>query len=110
MTTFFIPPVHVRYGYDADGAILCVKRLNEVVPLIIDWSDRIGSVTISSVAYVDNGVTRTSTSNTTTTTTTYVNGIGETEITLTLSTGEIIQRVARFYEEEGGENTGDYCE
>jgi hypothetical protein len=105
--TVYIKPERVRYFTDRDGVMSCAKRIDEVVPLIIDWTDVLGSATISSVAYVDSGVTRSSTSNTTTTTTTYVTGSGETEITVTLSTGEVRQRLVRFPAKEQGSES-DY--
>lgn len=108
MTSIYLPPERVRFWRDGDSVLSITKRENEVVPLIIDWSDRIGSATISSVAYDDSGVTRSSTANTTTTSTTYVTGIGETEITVTLSTGEKIQKLVRFYEQEGDSGVSDY--
>ena len=108
MTSVYLPPQRVEYFRDGDDVLSRAKRTDEIVPLIIDWSDRIGSATITAVAYEDSGVTRSSTSNTTTTTTTHVTGIGETEITVTLSTGDKQQMLARFYAEEGTEETSDY--
>jgi hypothetical protein len=98
--TVYLKPKRNRYFHDKDGVLSTAKREDEIVPLIINWSDLIGSATISDVSYDDSGVTRSSTSNTTTTTTTYVTDIGETEITVTLSTGEKVQMLVRFYEEE----------
>jgi hypothetical protein len=103
--TYYIKPRRIKYFTDRDGKMSQVKRYDEIVPLIINWSDELGSDTISSVAYSDSGVTRSSTSNTTTTTTTYVTGTGETEITLTLASGAKKQRVVRYYDQESHDTT-----
>jgi hypothetical protein len=53
---------------------------------------------VSSVAYVDDGVTRTCTTLDGNTTGNLVSGIGETEVTITSSLGRKVQRIFRFVE------------
>lgn len=106
--TVYMPLERSRYFRDEDGALATTKREDEQLQLVIDWSDQLASgETISSVAYVDSGVTRSSTSNSTTTTTTTVTGIGETEVSVTTSAGRVLQQVARYYSPEGW-RAGDY--
>lgn len=87
---------------DHDGAVATTKRYDEIREAEIDWSDRIGGDIISSVTYVDSGVTRTLTSNTTKRTTTSCAGLGEFEVTATLSSGRKEQEVVRFYDAASG--------
>lgn len=106
--TVILPLERTRYFRDKDDVLSTTKREDEIVDLPLDWSERLLSgETISSVAYDDSGVTRSNTSNTTTTTTDYVTGHGETEITVTLSTGRKLQELVRFYPQEGS-IAGDY--
>ena len=100
--TVFMPLERSRYFRDTDGALATTKRQDEIVQLVINWTDYLASgETVSSVAYVDSGVTRSSSSATTTTSTTSVTGVGETEVTATLSTGRVLQQVVRFYGTDG---------
>lgn len=99
--TVILPLERSRYFRDHDGLLSISKRSDEIVSLPIDWTDQLSGETISSVAYVDSGVTRSSTSNTTTTSTTLVTGVGETEITTVTSGGRKLQMVVRFYDAEG---------
>jgi hypothetical protein len=97
-----LPLERTRWFRDADDVLSTVKRSDEVVQLVINWVDALAtSETVSSVAYVDSGVTRSSTSADTTTSTTSVTGNGETEVTATLSTGRVLQKVVRFYSPSG---------
>jgi hypothetical protein len=108
MTAVYLLPERVRYWRDRDNVLSISKREDEVVPLVINWSDRLEGSTISSVAYVDNGVTRSNTSNTTTTSTTHVTGIGDTEVTATFASGDKRQMVVRFVAEGGSGKASDY--
>lgn len=106
--TAYLAPVRNAYFRDIDGIMATSKRIEEVVSLVLDWSDLLASgETISSVAYEDLGVTRSSTSNTTTTTTTKVTGTGSTIVKATLSTGRVLHREVRFYGVDG-RVPGDY--
>jgi hypothetical protein len=106
--TAFLPLERNRWFRDRDGILSTTKREDEIVGMTIDWSRQLASgETISSVAYEDSGVTRTGTSATTTTTVDNVTGIGETEVTVTLSTGRKLQELVRFYDREGA-RAGDY--
>lgn len=101
-STVVLPLERSRYFTNEDGDLSTSKRSDEIVQLVLDWSDQLASgETISSVAYEDSGITRSSTSNTTTTTTTNVTGTGYTEVTVTLSTGRKLQLVVRYYDSEG---------
>lgn len=103
-----LPLERTRYFRDRDGVLATSKRYDEIVQLVLDWTDQLASgETVSSVAYEDSGVTRSSTSNTTTTSTTSVTGTGETEITVTTSAARKLQAVVRFYGAEGV-RAGDY--
>jgi len=109
-STVVLPLERSRYFVDRDGVLSTSKREDEIMQLILDWTDQLGSDTISSVAYVDSGVTTSSKSTTTTKSTCNVTGVGETEITATLASGRSLQRVVRFYDAEGhkqADYTGD---
>jgi len=106
--TAYLQPERVRYWRDQDDVMSIAKREDEVTPLVINWSDRLEGSTISSVSYVDDGVTRSNTSNTTTTSTTHVTGIGETEVTATFASGEKRQMLVRFVAESGSGQASDY--
>jgi hypothetical protein len=101
MSIITLPLERNRYFIDHDGAMATTKREDEKLYLPINWTDPLEGATISSVAYVDSGVTRSSTTNGTADTYTYVTGLGETEITVTASDGKILQKVVRFYGEQG---------
>ena len=90
-----------RYFQDQDGVLATSKREDESLELVLDWTDRLSSDTISSVAYADSGVTTSSKSNTTTTSTVTITGIGYTTITATLASGRILEWIVRFYDKEG---------
>jgi predicted RNA-binding protein (virulence factor B family) len=97
-----MPLERTRYFADDEGVLSTTKREDEILQLVIDWTDQLSSgETVSSVAYVDSGVTTSSASATTTTSTVTVTGIGETEITATLSNSRKLQRVVRFYAADG---------
>ena len=99
-TTHYMPLSRNRWFADSDGAMATTGREDEHVPCIIDWSGLLLSgETVSSVAYVDSGVTRSSTSLATPVTTDYITGIGETEITVTTSASRKLQKVVRIYGE-----------
>ena len=107
--THYQPLQRERFFQDNDGEIATTKRLDEKITITIDWSDQLASSeTISSAAYVDSGITRSGTSNTTTTTVTTVTGVGEFEITVTTSAGNILQRVYRFYASDKN-SSSDYA-
>jgi hypothetical protein len=107
-STVILPLERTRYFRDADGNLSYSKREDEIVQVVLDWSDQLASgETISSVAYEDHGVTRSGTSNTTTTSTTSVEKTGWFEVTATLSTSRKLQRVVVFYGEMGA-RASDY--
>jgi hypothetical protein len=107
-STVLVPLERSRYFSDQDGSLATVKREDEVLGLVIDWSDELGADTISSVAYADSGVVTSGKSSTTTTTTCSVSGTGEFEVTVTLASGRKLQRVVRFHAPEGVLLPGDY--
>jgi hypothetical protein len=104
----YSPRERQRWFTDEDGARATSKRLDETIEVTIDWSDIIDGDIVASVAYSDSGVTRSLTSNTTSRTTTSVTGLGEFEVTVTLSSGRIAQQVRRFYDSAGGSGARDY--
>ncbi len=101
-STVFSPLERSRYFRDEDGALATTKRQDEVLKLTLDWTDDLASAeTVSSAAYVDSGVTTSSKSVATPQTLVTVSGVGEFEITVTLSTGRKLQRVVRYYPTDG---------
>ncbi len=108
-STVYLPLERSRYFRDADDVLSTSKREDEIIQLVLNWSDQLASSeTISSVAYSSSGVTTSGTSNTTTTTTASITGTGETEITVMTSTSRKLQMVVRFYDAEGS-RAGDYA-
>ena len=104
----FEPLVRNRWFVDQDGAFATPKRLDEIIAWSHDWTDALASgETISSAAYVDSGTTRTNVTAVSPITAADVAGVGEFEVTVTLSTGRKLQRVFRFYD-YGGSATSDY--
>lgn len=100
--TYYGPRNRFRYFRDDEGVLSATKREDEIIQLVLDWSrDLATGETIASVAYDSSGVTLSGTSSTATTSTCTVTGVGETEITATLSTGRKLQRVVRWYAENG---------
>lgn len=99
--TFVAPLERQRYWQDQDGALATSKRKDDAVQIVWDFTDKLGSATISSVAYADSGLTTSGKSNTTTAVTFTYTGIGETELTLTLSSSLKIIAVLRAYDVEG---------
>jgi len=63
---------------------------------------------ISSVAYVDNGVTRSSSRVEGTITAALVSGLGEFTATVTTCVGRVIERTFRFVAPSGSEREHDY--
>lgn len=96
-----------RHFQDGDGNMAFSKRDDEITQVVLNWDSQIGGDAISSVAYEDHGVTRSSTTNTGSTTTTSVTGSGYFEITVTLTSGRKLQRIVRFISTDGGEKS-DY--
>lgn len=100
-----LPRERNRWFQDAEGCWATSKREDEIIQMVIDWSEELAEIgsseTIASVAYDDSGVTRTGTANTTTTTTDKITGTGQTEVTVTTSGGYKLQRLVRFYSQEG---------
>lgn len=108
MTTYYEPLERNRWWDDGD-AYATTKREDEIVRWAHDWSDALQtSETVSSCAYDDDGVTRTNTSLASNVSSADVTGIGEFEVTATLSTGRKLQRVVRFYAQDGTRKT-DYA-
>lgn len=107
--SFTVPTERRPYFIDTDGNLTYTKREDEVVTRAINWGPQLYSgESISSVAYEDHGVTRSSTSNTGNVTTTSVTGTGYFEVTVTLSSGRKLQRVVRFVSTEGAGPSSDY--
>ena len=100
-STVFRPLERSRYFTDRDGILSTSKREDDVIQLVLDWTDELGSDTISSVAYADSGVTTSAKSNTTTTTTCNVTKTGYTKITATLTNSRKLQKIVRFYQADG---------
>lgn len=111
-TTLYLPmnlhsgPVTNRDGRwfrDYDGAIATTKRNDELVKVTLDWTDLLASgETVSSAAYTDSGVTRSSTSVSTPQTITSVTGLGEFKIVMTSSASRTPEVVIRFYDSAAG--------
>ena len=100
-STLYRPLERTRFFRDQDGVLSTSKREDDVVQVTIDYTDQLGGVTISSVAYADSGLTTSGKSATTTAITFSFTGIGETEITLTLSSGLKIVDKVRGYDVDG---------
>lgn len=102
-----LPLERTRWFSDRDGALATSKRSDEILLLSLDWTDQLDSgETVSSVAYVDDGVTTSGATLASPVSTVLVTGIGEVEVTATLSTGRKLQRVTRFHGTDGA--SGDY--
>jgi hypothetical protein len=100
--TVILPLERSRYFVDRDGYLSTSKREDEKTTLVLDWTDQLASgESVSSVAYVDSGVTSSGAALTSPNSTIVVTGVGEVEVTATLSTGRILQRVVRFYDSAG---------
>lgn len=97
-----LPLERTRYFTDRDGELATSKRNDEIIQLSLDFTDQLAtSETVSSVATVASGVTLSSASLATPVWTANVAGVGEVEVTATLSTGRKLQRVVRFYGTDG---------
>lgn len=108
-STVILPLERNHYFADADGIISTEKYQDEILQLVLDWSNELATgETISSAAYVDSGITTSGKSTTSTTTTCTVTGVGSTEITVTLSTGRKLQRWVRYYDKQAPSMSSDY--
>lgn len=104
-----LPLERSRYFRDRDGETATTKTEDESLLLGVDWTDMLAtSETVSSVAYVDSGVTTSGASLVSPVSTVVVTGLGETEITATLSTGRKLQQTFRFYPRSSDRVRSDY--
>jgi len=99
--TFAAPLERQRYWQDQDGALSTSKRKDDAIQLVWNFTDKLGGATISSVAYADSGLTTSAKSNTTTAVTFTYTGIGETKLTITLSSSLKLIATLRAYDTEG---------
>lgn len=96
-----------RYFRYADG-IATTKAEDDDIVLRLDWTDYLAaSETVSSAAYEDSGVTRSSTSVSTPVTITTVTGLGSTTVTITTSNSRTAEIVVYFLP-KGGVRAQDY--
>lgn len=107
-STVFQPLERTRYFEDNDGVLATSKHEDDEIQLVLDWTNYLGSDTISSVTYTDHGVTTSGKSNTTTATTATITKTGWTEIEVTMASGRTVTRQVRFYPIDGSE-TSDYA-
>lgn len=85
---------------DARGNISYSKRKDEIIKVTIDWTnelDTANSETVSSAAYTDSGVTRSSVSVSSPNTICSVTGIGYFDVTVTTSTSRKLKKRICFY-------------
>lgn len=108
--THIFPLERNRWFRDRDGVPATVKTEDEVVAIVLDWTDLLASgETISTSTWVDNGVTTSSRAIASLTTTCNVTGAdGETENTIVTSSSRTLQRVVRFYAPQGVSSGPDY--
>jgi hypothetical protein len=86
-----------KFFRDSDYIQAEYKREDEKLSRTFDFADQLGGDTISSVAYsAKSGLSLDSNSNTTTTVTVQVSKSGRLEITLTLASGDIWERIYRW--------------
>lgn len=108
LQSLILPLERQRWFQDQDGVMSTSKRDAEIIAVGLDFTDELASAeTVASVALVNMGLTSASGILATPVYTLTVSGTGEAEVTATLSTGRKLQRVLRFYGEEGGA-TSDY--
>lgn len=106
--THYGPLERTRYFTDDEGYLSTTKTEDEILAFAYDWTDELAtSETVSSVAYVASGVTTSGAALASPVSTITVTGVGELEITPTLSTGRKLQRTVRFYAPKGTWST-DY--
>lgn len=99
-----------RFWRDVDGTLsTSVTDSDEDIRVILDLTDYLASgETVSSAAYEDSGITSSSKSVSTPQVLFTITGIGETKVTITLSTGrEHIERV-RTYLAQSNTRRRDY--
>lgn len=98
-----VHPLRRRHNFTDDGGVESyTAREDEIRGWSHDWTDELASgETVSSAAYVDSGVTRSSVTLATPITSCNVTGLGEFEVTVTLSTGRSLQKIVRFYADDG---------
>jgi hypothetical protein len=90
-----------QFYRDVDGYLCDTKRYDEVSNLAWDLTDALeGAETITSVAYDPSGLTVSSEAHAGNVTTLVVTGTGTVEVTVTLSTGRILQENFRLVSED----------
>jgi hypothetical protein len=99
--SIILPLERTRWYTDRDGVVATTKRYDETIEVAVDWTDQLAtSETVSSVAYDASGVTTSGAALVSPVSTVTVGRTGDLEITATLSTGRILQRLLRFVEEQ----------
>lgn len=107
-STFREPLVRTRHFVDDDGAIAYVKADEDEIQITWDLTDYLASgETVSSAAYDDSGVTTSGKSVSSPNVIFTATGLGETEVTATLSTGRTVERTFRFMSPSGN-RASDY--
>lgn len=88
-----------RWQEDDDGALFAVlNKTTDDLAVVWDLTDYLASAeTVSSAAYADSGITTSSKSVSTPQVRFTVTGVGETEVTATLSTGRQVTQRFRTY-------------
>jgi hypothetical protein len=102
--TFNFPLERERWFRDRDGVLSTSKHKDDIVRVLLDLTDSLGSDTISSVTYTDSGLTTSAKSSTTTTITFDITNIGETLLVVTLSNSREINFKVRGYDIEGAKS------
>lgn len=86
-----------RVFVDSDGFLCWPKSEDSTEELVLNWSDQLGSDTISTSTWEAKGVTLSSESNTTTTATVFVTGAsGRVTNTIVTAAGETLVRRIRI--------------
>lgn len=83
---------------DRDGIPVIVHHPDEVNSYVVDWTDELGSETISTSAWTASGVTVSSAAISGTTTTANIKATGSVENKITTSGGRTLVQLLRFRE------------
>src|SRR3990167_9583328 len=99
--TVYQPLERTRWFRDREGVLSTSKHRDDIVQVIIDMTDQLGSDTVSSVAYTDSGLTTSAKSVASPLITFNITGIGETLLVVTLSNSRELNIKVRGYDVEG---------
>jgi hypothetical protein len=108
MGTFYEPLERNRWSEDADGVPFITKTEDEILTVPIDWTDRLGSATISTSTWTASGVTTSGAALASPVATIKVTGTdGEVTNKITTSDGQTFERKRRF-KSPNGVRSDDY--